>query len=190
MQINKNTKEKKKCFSPNSLWNTKWTSACTGSMRGSVQDISPGAPPGWTSPKSVQLSHVLLFWGLFDQRSGFVVVTTLVGFVLFHLSHVLWPSIALAWLSLQKRRQEFIRRRRQTANKQTCDHLHLHPVSASLQPYRSLGTHRLGASPPGLGDRRLKPLQGSLQVDCQWRKLYQGRGATFSLLLHHQWNHH
>lgn len=62
--------------------------------------------------------------------------------------------------------------------------------SASSQPCRSLGTHRLCASPPGLGDRRLKPLQEPLQMDCQWRRLHQSRRSTFRLLLHHQRNHH
>lgn len=46
-------------------------------------------------------------------------------------------------------------------------HLLLCLVSASSQQCRSLGTHRLGASPPGLGDRRLKPLYELLHVDCQ-----------------------
>lgn len=43
-------------------------------------------------------------------------------------------------------------------------HLLLCLVSASSQQCRSLGTHRLGASPPGLGDRRLKPLYELLHV--------------------------
>lgn len=69
-------------------------------------------------------------------------------------------------------------------------YLRLSPVSASLQPCRSWGTRRLCASPPGLGDRRLKPLQEILQVDCQCRKLHQSRGAACSLLLQLRWTHH
>lgn len=66
-------------------------------------------------------------------------------------------------------------------------HLLLCLVSASSQQCRSLGTHRLGASPPGLGDRRLKPLYELLHVDCQWRRLHQSRRST--LVSRHQRNH-
>lgn len=100
------------------------------------------------------------FWNLLDQRPGLIVVATLVGFVLFDLSHVLCPSIALAWLDLWERRHKVI-----TSGKvhrfltpHTKPHLRLCRFSASSQPCRSLGTLLLCASPPGLGDRRLKPL--------------------------------
>lgn len=57
-------------------------------------------------------------------------------------------------------------------------HLPPSPVSASWLPRRSLGTRRLCASPPGLGDRRLTPLQEPFQADCQWRRLHQSRWST------------
>lgn len=43
---------------------------------------------------------------LLDQRPGLIIVTTLVGFVLFDFSHVFRPGIALAWLDLWKRGEE------------------------------------------------------------------------------------
>lgn len=42
---------------------------------------------------------------LLDQRPGLIIITTLVGFVLFDFSHVFRPGIALAWLDLWKRRE-------------------------------------------------------------------------------------
>lgn len=146
----------------------------------------PWAPPGWTSPKTTLVSHAhrrpiwpVVWFCRHHHTGGLCTFSPRPCTLTKHRSCLAQPA----------EKEDMSLRDRQT-NKQNCQHLHLHPVSASLQPCRSLGTHRLGASPPGLGDRRLKPLQGSLQVDCQWRKLYQGRGATFSLLLHHQWNHH
>lgn len=140
-------KEKRsKQFVKDLTWRVTWT----GSMRRS-------AIP------SKHCRFMSAFWNLLDQRPGLIVVATLVGFVLFDLSHVLCPSIALAWLDLQERRHKVI-----TSGKVHCfcppththtkPHLRLCRFSASSQPCRSLGTLLLCASPPGLGDRRLKPL--------------------------------
>lgn len=43
---------------------------------------------------------------LLDQRPGLIIITTLVGFVLFDFGHVFRPGIALAWLDLWKRGEE------------------------------------------------------------------------------------
>lgn len=75
-----------------------WT--WTGTVRRSG---SAAASPQWCLP-----INTVDFWSLLNQRPGFIVVSTLMGFVLFHLSHVLWPSIALAWLPLQERRRQVI----------------------------------------------------------------------------------
>lgn len=108
----------------------------------------------------------------------------------FFTSAMYFDQASLLPGSACRKDQKLLRDVRAKRKTPACHRLPLCPVSASWQLCRSLGTPRLGASPPGLGDRRLKPLQGSLQADCQWRKLHQGRGATFSLLLHHQWNSH
>lgn len=63
--------------------------------RGAQDTIDPGLwGRGWGSD-STSLSH-----SLFDQRSGFVVVSTLMGFILFYLGHVLRPGVSFTRLSL------------------------------------------------------------------------------------------
>lgn len=95
-------KEKTVCQSKQFVKDWMWRVSWTGSMRRSGLAGPPGASPRWFSPsKHCRFTFTSGGRGnLLDQRSGFIVIATLVGFVLFYLSHVLWPSIALAWLSL------------------------------------------------------------------------------------------
>lgn len=93
-------KGKKVCQSKQFV--TDWRVTWTGSMRWS----GLAGPPWWLPPQNSPFMST--FRNLLDQRPGLIIVTTLVGFVLFDLSHVLWPSIALAWLCLQETRHKVI----------------------------------------------------------------------------------
>lgn len=59
----------------------------TGSIGRSELASFPRASPRWVLPQNS--CFVSAFWNLLDQRPGLIIVATLVGFVLFDLSHVL-----------------------------------------------------------------------------------------------------